>query len=364
MKQAVPRRLGAASGIGLSALLMAACGTGGATSSSGSGSVTAGPGVNVSAKTITIGILDALSGPAAALGQPGLAGYTAFWDGVNAGGGIDGWKVNLVTKDEAYNPTQHVQQFQAIKGQIALLDSFGSPTTLAIQQQVDQMKLVTAPLSWDSIWGADPVMAPVGTPYAFDVANALDYLSNAGTKPLKVGIIYQNDAYGTDGVRGYTAAVSAYGLTDVGQEPFNVTDTDYLAQVQKLKTGGAQVVIVTAIPSSSGPIIGTAATLGFSPTWVLQGPSFIEELMTKDGTATATPTPIAPALKGAYVAMFCATWGDTSVPGMAQMIADHDKYEMAQAPSIYFTWAYADAKMQAAILKKACLLYTSDAADE
>jgi hypothetical protein len=47
------------------------------------------------------------------------------------------------------------------------------------------------------------------------------------------------------------------------------------------------VVVVTALPSSTGPIVGTAATLGFKPQWVLQGPSYIEQLITEDGTATA-----------------------------------------------------------------------------
>ncbi len=197
-------------------------------------------------------------------------------------------------------------------------------------------------------------MAPLGTPYAFDVANALDYVSNAGAKKLKVGIIYQNDAYGQDGVRGFKAAVAAYGLTDVGEKGFAIPGTtDYTAQVQALKSAGAQDVVMTAIPSSSGPILGTAATLNFKPQWILQGPSYIEQMVTTDGTATGKATPIQPALVNAYVMMFCAPWGDTSAPGMAQVLADQQKYFPKQAPSIYFTWAYARSKVEFSILKKA-----------
>jgi ABC-type branched-subunit amino acid transport system substrate-binding protein len=341
-------------------LATVACGSAGVTnsgtsSSPTSGTIAPGPGVNVATKNITIGVIDALSGPAAALGAPALNGAMAFWDDVNANGGIDGWKVTLgPAKDDNYPSTQqHVQAFNEIKDNIALLESFGSPTTLAIQKDVDALKLVTAPLSWDSLWGADLDMAPLGTPYAFDVANALDYVSSAGAKKLKVGIIYQNDAYGQDGVRGFKAAVAAYGLTDVGEKGFAIPTSDYTAQVQALKSAGAQDVVITAIPSSSGPIVGTAATLGFKPQWILQGPSYIEQLMTSDGTATGKPTPIAPALVGAYVMMFCAPWGDSSAPQMANVLADQAKYFPKQAPSIYFTWAYARSKMEYAILKKA-----------
>jgi ABC-type branched-subunit amino acid transport system substrate-binding protein len=347
----------------LSAMAVAACGSsstpsgsGGQSPSSSVKAVKGGPGVDIVSKTITIGDVDALSGPGAALGRPALNGSRAYWDAVNARGGIDGWKIDFgPARDNDYPSTQqHVLAFNSVKDSVALLDSFGSPTTLAIQKDVDRLHLVTAPLSWDSLWGADLDLAPLGTPYAFDVANALDYVSNAGAKKLKVGIIYQNDAYGQDGVRGFKAAVSAYGLTDVGEKGFAIPGTtDYTAQVQALKSAGADDVVVTAIPSSSGPIIGTAATLNFHPQWILQGPSYIEQLMTQDGTTAGKPTQIAPALTGALVMMFCATWGDPSVPGMTRLLADQARYFPQQPPSIYFTWAYAQAMVEEAILKKA-----------
>jgi ABC-type branched-subunit amino acid transport system substrate-binding protein len=349
--------------VAASTMLAAACGSGstttgggGATPGTSGRTIQGGPGVDVANRTINIGVLEALSGPAAALGKPALAGSTAFWEDVDSSGGIDGWRVNFgPAKDNDYPSTQqHVLAFDAIKDNIALLDSFGSPTTLAIQKDVDALHLVTAPLSWDSLWGADLTMAPLGTPYAYDVANALDYVSASGAKKLKVGIIFQNDAYGQDGVRGFKAAVSALGLTDVGEKGFAVPGTtDFTAQVQALKSAGAQDVVVTALPSSSGPIVGTAATLNYHPQWILQGPSYIEQLMTQNGTAAGRPTQIAPALTGALVMMFCAAWGDASAPGMARVLADQARYAPQQTPSIYFTWAYAQAMVEEAILKKA-----------
>jgi ABC-type branched-subunit amino acid transport system substrate-binding protein len=340
--------------------VLGACGTGSSKSSSSSESgngkaatIQGGPGVDVATKTITIGDIGALTGPAAPLGAQVAAGHEAYFKGLNARGGINGWKVKLVVKDSGYSPQQHVQLYGKLQPSVALLNSFGSPTTKAIQPQVDQQKLVTFPASFDSVWGADTVMAPVGAPYSVDIANVLDYYTKGGAKKPKIGIIYQNDEYGADGLRGFKAAQESLGFKDAGRQTFNVGDTSFTAQVQKLKAAGADAVVVTALPSATGPIVGTAATLGFHPQWILQGPSYLEQLITKDGQLKSPPTPVAAALTGALVTSFAAPWGDDAAPGMEQLVADHDRYSAKTPPSIYFTLAYAQGQVQAAILKKA-----------
>jgi ABC-type branched-subunit amino acid transport system substrate-binding protein len=344
--------------VALIGLAVSACGTGDSTSTNSSdggqaAKVQGGPGVDVAGKTISIGDINALTGPAAPLGNAVAAGHRAFFEALNARGGIDGWKVKLTVKDSGYKPQEHVQLYNQLQQSVAILNSFGSPTTKAIQPQVDQQKIVTFPASFDSLWGADSVMAPVGAPYSVDIANVLDYYTDSGAKKPKIGIVYQNDEYGADGLRGFKAAKSALGFTDAGQQSFNAGDTSFTAQVQKLKSAGADAVVMTALPSATGPIVGTAATLGFKPQWILQGPSFLEQLITKDGNVDSPATPVAPALKGALVTSFAAPWGDEQRPGMKQLLADHDQYSAKLPPSVYFTWAYAQGQVQAAILRKA-----------
>ncbi len=344
--------------VALLAVGVSACGTGDSSSTTSSAGgkaakIQGGPGVDVAAKTISIGDINALSGPAAPLGSAVAAGHRVFFQGLNAHGGIDGWKVKLIVKDSGYKPQEHVQLYNELQPSVAILNSFGSPTTKAIQPQVDQQKIVTFPASFDSLWGADAVMAPVGAPYSVDIANALDYYTQSGAKKPKIGIVYQNDEYGADGLRGFKAAKSALGFADAGEQSFNAGDTSFTAQVQKLKAAGADAVVVVALPSATGPIVGTAATLGFKPQWILQGPSFLEQLITEDGNVESPPTPVAAALKGALVTSFAAPWGDQQTPGMKELVADHDAYSSKLPPSIYFTLAYAQGQVQAAILRKA-----------
>jgi ABC-type branched-subunit amino acid transport system substrate-binding protein len=343
--------------VAATSLILGACGTGDAEDTSGGsaaqGSLKTGPGVDASSKTIRVGDLNALSGPAAALGKPVAAGHQAYFEALNARGGVDGWKIELAVEDTGYQPQQHVQAFNALKGDIAILNSFGSPTTKAIQPLFGREKLVTIPASFDSIWGTDPTVAPVGTPYSIDVANALDYATKGGAEKLNVGIIYQNDEYGADGLRGFEAARDALGFTDAGHQAYKPGDTDFTAQVQKLKAAGAEAVVVTALPSATGPIVGTAATLGFTPQWILQGPSYVEQLITEDGTAGGKPTPVADALRGAIVTSFSAPWGADDAPGMEQLVADQKQYAPQQPPSIYFALAYSQGMVVEQILRKA-----------
>jgi ABC-type branched-subunit amino acid transport system substrate-binding protein len=353
----VRRSILAVVAVAAASLALGACGTGDAeesgAASTGDGSIKVGPGVDAETKTIRVGDLNALSGPAAALGAPVAAGHKAYFDALNSRGGIDGWKVDLAVEDTGYQPQQHVQAFNELKSDIAILNSFGSPTTKAIQPQFQREKLVTVPASFDSIWGTDTTVAPVGTPYSIDVANALDYVTDGGAKKLKIGIIYQNDEYGADGVRGFDAAKEALGFEDAGRQSYKPGDSDFTAQVQKLKAAGAEAVVLTALPSATGPIVGTAATLGFTPQWILQGPSYIEQLMTKDGTAGAKPTPVAAALAGAIVTSFSAPWGDADAAGMEQLISDQKQFAPDQPPSIYFALAYSQGKVVEQILRKA-----------
>jgi len=340
--------------------LLAACGSGGSSSpSASSGQVKTGPGVDASAKTITLGVLTPLSGPVAVIGKPLTNGQQAFFNSINAGGGLDGWKINLLQRDDQYSPQLHVQFYNEIVGEVAMIgQSLGSPTTKAIQSLADQAGIVIGAATQSSSWVTDKVMAVIGTPYAIDVANGVDYIVNQkGKKDAKIGIVYQNDEYGLDGLRGYEAAKSAYNFHDVARATYAATDTDFSSQALAMKNAGAEYVFLTAVPGAAGKLIGAAATIGFHPTWVLQGPAWTEYLMTKGGTIadTAHKQPLYPLLGAGntWVLGYEAQWGDTNTPGMAKFLDDTTKYGSGQIPDYYYMYGYGLAKVEAAILKKA-----------
>jgi ABC-type branched-subunit amino acid transport system substrate-binding protein len=352
------RPLAAACAAGTIAISIAACGTGssGGGASGGGGGVKTGPGVDARAKTISLGVLSPLSGPVAAIGKPLTAGQETYFRAVNAAGGIDGWKVNLVERDTKYDPQTQVQAYNRIAGDVAFLaQSLGSPTTRAIQPLAHQQKMLIGAAAQDSSLVTDPQMAVIGTPYAIDNANAIHHIATQrGGASAKVGIIYQNDAYGEDGLRGYHAGLKAHHLDNVAETTYKAGDTDLTAQVQKMRSAGAQYVFVVAVPSVAATIVGTGASQGYNPTWVFQGPAWSGYLMTSDGTTRGKPTAVAKALaSNVWVLGYEAQWGDTSVPGMATFLADQKRFAPAQIPDYYFMYGYAQAKMETAVLRKA-----------
>ncbi|HUA41472.1 MAG TPA: ABC transporter substrate-binding protein [Streptosporangiaceae bacterium] len=342
----------------LAGLVLAACSTGGSSgtgSSSSTGSVKAGPGVNIKTKTVTLGVLTPLSGPAALIGKPLTAGQQAYFSYLNAHGGISGWKVNLDIKDDQYNPQLHVQDYNQIVSNVAFIaQSLGSPTTQAIETQAQQSSVILGTAAQSSAFVNQPVNAVIGTPYAIDVANALYYLTHTlGKKNPKVGIVYQNDAYGADGMKGYLAAKAAYHFDDVAHASYAVTDTSFTSQALAMKNAGARYVVVTAIPTAAATLIGTAAAIGYHPQWILQGPAWSEYLMTSTGAAGGKPTAVEKAMTGAWVLGFAAAWGDTSVPGMSQFLAIQKQYDPTQVPDGYYMYGYCMAEMEAKLLAKA-----------
>jgi len=349
-------RLAAISAAGLLAAL-AACGSsstsgGGATS----GAIKTGPGVDASTKTITTAIITPLSGQVAIIGKPLTAGQEAYFQAVNAKGGVDGWKINYVEKDDQYNPQTHVQLYNEVVGSSAFIaQSLGSPTTKAIEPLADQAHVLTAAVAQSSSFTTDPVMIVIGTPYSIDVANSLSYIvDKLGKRDAKIGIIYQNDEYGQDGLRGYTAAHDASHFNDVARATYNVTDTDFTAQVVQMKNAGAQYVIVNAVPKPAATIVGTGAAIGYFPQWVFLGPAWSEYLMTDNGTLTGKPTQVNQVLaKTVWVMGYQPDWGDTTAAGMTPFLADQQKYSPAQAPDYYFMYGYTMAQVEVAILKKA-----------
>ena len=108
-------------------------------------------GVDAATKTIKIGILNAESGPVAVIGKPFGAGKQIVADQINAGkSGLlpEGWKVELVKKDHAYNPAKAQQGFDAIKNDVLFIGlSFGTPTTLPLRPFLGKDNLVAYPAS-------------------------------------------------------------------------------------------------------------------------------------------------------------------------------------------------------------------------
>lgn len=329
-------------------IVLSGCASSNGSSNGNSGGLKAGTGVDVANKTITLGILSPYSGPVAnPVGKPLARGVETFFKSINDHGGINGFKVNFLEEDSQYNPQIQVQLYNQIHNKVLMIaDSLGTPTTFAIKDLAASDHMLVSAATLSSGLARQKYIVLVGTPYRLQTENAFDYIVNKlGVKSPATGIIYQNDEYGQDGLTGYKEAVSAYSLKDVGQATYAPTDTDFTAQVTQMKAAGAKYVFLTTLPSVTAKIIATGYALGYNPQWILQSPAFSTLLL-------GVPQ-LRPLLSKAWVVSQGATWGDTSQPGMKQMLDDIAKYAPGQQPDGFFEFGYTESKITYAILKKA-----------
>jgi ABC-type branched-subunit amino acid transport system substrate-binding protein len=300
----------------------------------------AAPGVDLAKKVIRIGALNDESGPGAGIGKPYAAGKRLLARAVAAGTLKtlpEGWTIELVERDHAYNPQQSVQHYNAIKDQVLFIaHSFGTPNTLPLRPMLARDGLVAFPASNASDMAESPYTPPLATSYKFEAMRAMDWVVEQAGDPgkIKAAIVYQQDDYGKDGLDGWTAAAKQHGVTIVDQQAVAPGQKDYAAVVTSLKEKGATHVLLTTLPSSTAPILGTAMQLGFTPTWIGNTPAWIDKFF--------EPQVIPPQVFASfYWSSALAFWGDASFPGMKDFLAIYEQHgKDLGPPNLYLLISY------------------------
>lgn len=308
--------------------------------------------------TITLGSLAALTDIAAPIGIPLQRGHEVYWQYVNDElGGVgrnlsedQKFSVELETLDTKYNVETHKQQYAKVKDQVLMIaQSFGTPTTQTTLQDIRDDELLTAPASLASAWLREKYTVPAGAPYPVQTINALAYVVNELGVTPKVGIIYQDDDYGEEGLKGLEYAADKLGFEIVARATYKLGDSRFGTQVGAMQRAGADYVVLTSIPSATGPILGAALALEYTPQWIGNSPTWIGVLAQSEA--------LLPYLQAYYWVATDAScaWGATGVgcEGMEEMVANLDKYGGDQGPDYYFQFGYTQARVVHQILERA-----------
>ena len=216
-------------------------------------------GVDMENKVLRIAALNDESGPAASIGKPYAVGKRILAELVNAGdSGIlpEGWTIELVERDHAYNPQQSVQQYNAVKNDVLVLaHSFGTPNTLPLRDMLERDEVVAYPASLSSEMAQHAWTPPIGPSYKVEAMRAMDWVVEqaGGAENVKAAIVYQQDDYGADGRAGWTEAAQHHGVEVVSEQAVSAGQQDVTAVVTALKDAGATHVLLTILPSATAP---------------------------------------------------------------------------------------------------------------
>ena len=236
-----------------------------------------GPGV--SDTEITLGQTMPYSGSLSAYGASGRA-EAAYFDMINAQGGVNGRKIKFISLDDGYSPPKTVEQTRRLVEEdhvLAIFGSLGTPTNTAIQKYLNEKKVPQIFISTGATKWGDPTHFPwtIGWQPAYQAEGhifaqyVLEHMPNA-----TVAILYQDDDYGKDYLKGFSDGLGDKAKTMiVKQVSYEATDPTDESQVVALQSSGANVFFNASSAKFAAQAIRKAHAIGWTPLQLLNSVS-------------------------------------------------------------------------------------------
>src|SRR5204862_759142 len=222
---------------------------------------------------ITIGNIMPYSGPASSYSVIGKT-EAAYFDKINAEGGINGRKINFITYDDAYSPPKAIEQARKLVESdevLLIFQPLGTPSNSAIMKymnakKVPQLFVATGatkfgdPKSFPWTMGWQPTYQTEGRIYA-------KYLLQ-NHPGAKIGVLYQNDDSGKDYLKGLKDGLGGR-MQVVAEAPYEVSDPTVDSQIVSIKSAGADVFFNEASPKFAAQAIRKVVELNWKPVKLL-----------------------------------------------------------------------------------------------
>ena len=319
----------------LASVAVAGCGSS-SSSSGGSSSSSSSNVPGVTATSITFGSHQPLTGPAAPGYSEIAPASQAFFDYVNAHGGVFGRKIHLIYKDDAYNPAQTVNVVHQLVLQdkvFGIFEGLGTPTHTKVvgflnAEKIPDMFVASGCPCWDD-GTTQPYTFGWQPNYTIEGKILGQYIKQhfAGKK---VGVLFQDDDFGNGGLAGIKDEVPASDI--VAKESYQPGTTTLAAQITAIKTAKAQVLVDFTVPIYTAIGQLTSFTLGYKPQLVVSNvgidPITVGGLLKTVSKGKASGTAL---IEGAITDGYLPSSSDTSNPWIQLFMKIHQQYD-ASAP--------------------------------
>jgi branched-chain amino acid transport system substrate-binding protein len=234
-----------------------------------------GPGVTDT--EIKLGNTSPYSGPLANASPIPLS-MQAWFKKINAEGGVNGRKITWISYDDVYSPPKTVEMTRKLvesDGVLCIVGSIGTPTNSAVwhylnEQKVPQLFPGTGASKWNDPTGHPWTMGFFVSYQAEGRIYAAYILKN---KPnAKIGVLYQNDDFGKDYLKGVIDGLGAKGASLItAKASYESTDATVDSQIIELQSAGCDTLITIAIPKFGAQAIKKVADIGWKPLHILNG---------------------------------------------------------------------------------------------
>jgi branched-chain amino acid transport system substrate-binding protein len=227
---------------------------------------------------IKIGNIMPYSGPASAYAAIGKA-EEAYFNKVNAEGGINGRKIRFISYDDGYSPPKTVEQARKLvesDGVLLIFGSLGTSTNGAIRKYMNEKKVPQLFVASGASKWNDPRQYPwtMGwqPSYASEARIYAKYIVKE--KPdAKIGVLYQNDDFGKDYLKGLKEGLGARTSMIAMEDSYDTSEPAIDEHVVKLKASGADVFISITTPKFAAQAIKKAAEINWHPVHIISNVS-------------------------------------------------------------------------------------------
>jgi len=302
--------------------------------------------VGVSPGRILFGQAAALEGPSSALGQGMRQGILAAFAEINAKGGVYGRKLELISRDDGYDPDRSIMQTVRLLDEdnvFALIGAVGTPTT-SVTVPIAKAKNVPfiGPFT-----GAGFLRAP-------DLQNVINIRASYGaeaeawvkhlTEDLhisRIAIFYQDDSYGRDGLAGVKLALERRGMELMAESTFERNTKAVSSAVRTLKRAEPEAVVMVGTYAPCAEFIKLARKSDFNPVFV--NISFVG--------ASALAKELGPEGRGVIVSQVVPFPWDASIRVVAEYQAAEKALDSNLKPDFVSLEGYLSGRLVAAALE-------------
>jgi branched-chain amino acid transport system substrate-binding protein len=222
---------------------------------------------------IKIGNIMPYSGP---LSSYGLIGKTeaAYFDKINAEGGINRRKIRFISYDDGFSPPKTVEQARKLvesDGVLLIFQSLGTAPNTSIQKYMNAKKVPHLFVATGATKFGDPKHFPwtMGWQPTYQTEGRIFAKYLLTNHPsAKIAVLYQNDDAGKDYLKGLTDGLAGK-MQIVGESPYEVTDPTVDSEIVTLKSTGAEVFFNESAPKFAAQAIRKAAELNWKPVHIL-----------------------------------------------------------------------------------------------
>jgi len=223
---------------------------------------------------IRIGNIMPYSGPASSYGVIGKS-EAAYFNKINADGGINGRKITFISYDDAYSPPKAIEQARKLVESdevLLIFQALGTPSNSAIQKymngkKVPQLFVASGATKWGDpknfpwTMGFQPNYQSEGRIYAKYI---LEHFPNG-----RIAVLWQNDDAGKDQFKGLKDGLGDKAGMIIAEKSYEVSDPSIDSQIVALHDSGADIFFSWAAPKGSAQAIRKVGELGWKPAFFL-----------------------------------------------------------------------------------------------